>query len=226
MRVPAASSDGLLLRDFTLRLQDKALFAPLSFAVEPGSLVAVTGPSGCGKSSLLLALCGLLQGPFAVEGTAWMGGQPILDLPAERRRLGLIFQDPLLLPHLSVGRNLAFGLRRVSGAKQRDRARLVAEALEQIHLAGYEDRDPTTLSGGQRARVALMRSLLAEPRALLLDEPFASLDPPLRRDMRSLLSELLVARALPALLVTHDRSDAEALACREIVLKKGEVWCD
>jgi len=211
---------GLVLAGLEVRLEGKALFAPLTRTVGPGVILGVTGPSGCGKTSLLLALSGLLGSPFEVRGDLGLNGRSLGGLPAERRRIGLIFQDPLLLPHLSVGQNLAFGLNRRRVAGRGARRRLVAEALQRIELAGFADRDPATLSGGQRARVALMRCLLAEPEALLLDEPFAALDPPLRRAMRSLLAELVASRRLPTVLVTHDREDMEALTNCRLCLEK------
>ncbi len=211
---------GLELREFCLFLKGEALFRPLTISVEPGEVAAITGPSGCGKSSLLLALAGLLEKPFRIAGEALLDGRPLNGLAAEARHMGLIFQDPLLLPHLNVGQNLAFGLPRRRAAKRGERWHLIEEALRQIRLEGFAKRDPASLSGGQRARVALMRSFLSEPRALLLDEPFASLDPDLRKEMRRFLADLLAARQLPALLVTHDREDAEALARQRFLLKK------
>ncbi len=213
-----ADARGLELEGLGLSLDGSALFRPLDCRVAPGELTALRGPSGSGKSSLLLAIAGLLPPAFRIEGRVRLNGRDLLGLPAERRRIGLIFQDPLLLPHLSVGDNLAFGLPR-SAARGRKARRLRIEfALEEIRLPGFAARDPATLSGGQRARVALMRSLLAEPDAVLLDEPFASLDPPLRHEMRSLLTELLAARRLPALLATHDAEDADSLANQTLSL--------
>ncbi|MEO1190527.1 MAG: ATP-binding cassette domain-containing protein [Pseudomonadota bacterium] len=211
--------EGLRLEALSLALRGEPLFAPVTLTVPPGRVAAIVGPSGCGKSSLLLALCGLLSGPFTVSGEAWIESIPLLQLPPERRKLGLIFQDPLLLPHLSVAENLAFGLSAAAGRRGKgERAAAIEEALAQIRLPGYGKRDPATLSGGQRARVALMRSLLAEPRALLLDEAFASLDAGLRQEMRSFVAAILRERGLPALLVTHDQADAEALAEQQVEL--------
>ena len=138
-----------------------------------------------------------------------LNGRSVLALPAEDRRIGLMFQDPALFPHLSVGDNLAFGLcPHVRGRVAR--AEAVSRALEIAGLAGTERRDPATLSGGQRARAALMRTLLAEPLALLLDEPFSKLDAGLREEMRAFTFAHIRDRAIPALMVTHDPQDAEA----------------
>lgn len=211
-------TSGLHLTDVSLSLAGRPLFAPITCQVRPGTLTAITGPSGSGKSSLLLAIAGLLPRAFRIQGQLSLDGRSILALAPERRRIGLIFQDPLLLPHLTVAQNLAFGLSRNQHRSRAARAACVSAALQEIQMAGFEDRDPATLSGGQRARVALMRSLLATPNAVLLDEPFVSLDPVLRREMRALLANLLTARGLPALLVTHDGEDAEALANQTLSL--------
>jgi putative thiamine transport system ATP-binding protein len=185
------------------------LFAPLSLSIEPGQVGTVMGPSGVGKSTLLDAVGGHLAHGFDVSGNVQLNGRPVLDLPAEDRRIGLLFQDPALFPHLSVGDNLAFGL----GSHVRSRAAraaAVAQALEAAGLVGTEKRDPATLSGGQRARIALMRTLLAEPLALLLDEPFSKLDAGLREEMRAFTFDHIRDRAIPALMVTHDPQDAQA----------------
>jgi putative thiamine transport system ATP-binding protein len=127
-------------------------------------------------------------------------------LPPERRRIGILFQDDLLFPHLSVGANLGFGLR----ADVKDRRARIEEALAAAGLAGFAARDPATLSGGQRQRVALMRALLAEPAAILLDEPFGKLDADLRAQMREFVFAHVRDRKLPCLMVTHDSQDADA----------------
>jgi putative thiamine transport system ATP-binding protein len=169
------------------------------------------GPSGIGKSTLLDAVGGHLAHGFVASGQITLNGRDMLRLPAEARRIGILFQDALMFPHLSVGDNLAFGLaQRLRGRAARQAA--VAEALAQAGLAGFADRDPATLSGGQRARAALMRALLAEPLALLLDEPFSKLDTSLRAEIRRFVFDHVRARAIPVLMVTHDAGDAEAAA--------------
>lgn len=185
------------------------LFRPLCLTVGPGEIAAVMGPSGVGKSTLLDAVAGHLAHGFILSGRVLLGARDVTRLNPEARRIGLMFQDAGLFPHLSVGDNLAFGLaRRVRGRAARRDA--VSEALRAAGLSGLEARDPATLSGGQRARAALMRTLLAEPEALLLDEPFSKLDTGLRAEMRGFTAALVRDRAIPALIVTHDPSDAEA----------------
>ncbi|WP_370853102.1 ATP-binding cassette domain-containing protein [Oceanibacterium hippocampi] len=199
----------LELRGVSLRLGPRALFGPLDLTVAPGDVVTLMGPSGCGKSSLLALICGTLDPAFRASGEIALDGRPLRDLAPERRRVGILFQDDLLFPHLSVADNLAFGLDpAVRGRKAR--AAAIAAALDDAGLDGYGERDPATLSGGQRARVALMRTLLARPRALLLDEPFSRLDAGLRDRIRRFVFDHARAHALPTLLVTHDAEDARA----------------
>jgi putative thiamine transport system ATP-binding protein len=137
-----------------------------------------------------------------------LDGADITNAPAHQRRVGILFQDDLLFPHLSVGENLAFGLR--PGGSKGERQAKIADALTEVGLEGFADRDPATLSGGQKARVALMRMLLSDPCALLLDEPFSRLDTALRAQVRALVFARAKARALPVLMVTHDAEDAAA----------------
>ena len=199
----------LELHQVGLELNGRALLGPLDLAVAPGEIVTLMGPSGSGKSSLLALICGTLDPAFGSQGEIRLDGSDLAALPPERRRVGILFQDDLLFPHLSVAENLAFGVPPwVRGRKARRQK--VREALAEADLAGFGDRDPATLSGGQRARIALMRTLLAEPRALLLDEPFSKLDVALRARFRRFVFDHARAEGLPTLLVTHDPADAEA----------------
>jgi len=186
----------------------RRLFGPLSLEVAPGTVATVTGPSGVGKSTLLAAVAGTLDPAFRAEGRVSVGPRDLSGLPPERRRIGILFQDDLLFPHLTVAENVAFGLPR----DVRGRARLAraAEMLAEAGLAGFADRPPDTLSGGQRARAALLRTLAAAPEALLLDEPFSKLDAELRGRVRELVFSRAAALGLPVLLVTHDPADAAA----------------
>jgi putative thiamine transport system ATP-binding protein len=193
-----------------ISLHGRVLVPPLSLAIDGGRVAVLMGPSGSGKSSLLAHLCGTLDPVFDTVGRATLGGVDLEGLPPERRRVGILFQDDLLFPHLSVAENLAFGLpAKVRGTT--GRRQVVERALEDADLGGLGGRDPATLSGGQRARVALMRTLLAEPAALLLDEPFSKLDVALRARFRAWVFDHARRRGLPTLLVTHDPADgAEA----------------
>lgn len=177
--------------------------------VAPGEVLTLMGPSGSGKSTALAAIIGTLAAPFRQEGRLWLDGTDVTGLPTRARRIGLLFQDDVLFPHLSVGANLGFALPARHKGRAARRA-LIEAALAQAGLAGFADRDPASLSGGQRARVALMRTLLAEPKALLLDEPFSRLDAGLRAQIRSFVLQTVRQRGLPVILVTHDIEDARA----------------
>jgi putative thiamine transport system ATP-binding protein len=203
--------EAMRLEGVTISLGRRVLIPPLHCVVPPGEVVTVMGPSGSGKSTLLTYIGGFLDGAFKGHGTVSIGQQSITELPPERRRVGILFQDDLLFPHLSVGQNLAFGLA-PSGGGRAERGRRVEQALADAGLEGFAPRDPATLSGGQKARVALLRTLLADPRALLLDEPFGKLDRMLRQDIRSFVFDHARRRGLPVLLVSHDEEDAKAAA--------------
>ncbi|HET6157985.1 MAG TPA: ATP-binding cassette domain-containing protein [Dongiaceae bacterium] len=196
----------LELRDVAISHQGVRLFAPLSCRVEAGRPLTIMGPSGAGKSSLLAWLTGVLPSGLTAEGDALLDGISLLALPAHRRRLGILFQDDLLFPHMSVGENLGFGL--PPGPDRAARHNRIERALADVELVGFANRDPMTLSGGERARVALLRVLLSEPQALLLDEPFSKLDLTLRDRFRSLVFQS--ATHLPVLLVSHDPQDSIA----------------
>jgi putative thiamine transport system ATP-binding protein len=199
----------LVLDALCPRIGGAPLFPALNLTIGHGEVACVMGPSGVGKSTLIDAIAGHLAPGFDLTGRATLDGVDLLGLPAEARRVGVVFQDAVLFPHLSVGDNLAFGLAgTVKGRAARRDA--VDGALEQAGLAGMAERDPASLSGGQRARAALMRTLLAEPAALLLDEPFSKLDAGLRDEIRAFTFGHIQARAIPALMVSHDRNDADA----------------
>ena len=204
----------LTLHDVRIELAGRALIERLTLAVAPGECVTVMGPSGCGKSTLLAYVAGTIDPVFRGSGRVAIGERDLTRLAPEARRIGILFQDDLLFPHLSVAGNLAFALR----PDVEDRRGRIEEALAEADLAGFAERDPATLSGGQRARVALMRTLLSEPAALLLDEPFNKLDTQLRNDFRRFVFEHAAHRGLPVLLVTHDDADARAAGGRVIGL--------
>jgi putative thiamine transport system ATP-binding protein len=194
----------LRLVDVTVTLHGRVLVGPVNAVVAPGEVLAVTGPSGCGKSSLLQALAGLAAPPLQASGGLWQGDLPLHTLPVEARRLGLMFQDDLLFPHLTALDNLLFA---VPAGRRAERVARAEAALAEAGLAAHASKRPHQLSGGQRQRVALLRTLLAAPRALLLDEPFSRLDVPLRAAMRALVWQTLARHGLPAVLVTHDPAD-------------------
>lgn len=205
--VEVRGEPGLVLSQVEIRHGTHRILGPVSLSVPPGDVVTVMGPSGCGKSSLLAMICGTLDPALSAAGRVLLDGEEISALPPEARRIGILFQDDLLFPHLSVAGNLAFGLPPKVRGRQERRRRIEA-ALAEADMPGFAERDPATLSGGQRARVALLRTLLSQPRALLLDEPFAKLDIALRARFRAFVFEHARAQGLPTLLVTHDPQDA------------------
>ena len=193
--------------DVCIRLAGRTLI-DLRARVPDGAVLTLMGPSGSGKSSLIAYMGGFLAPDFEACGAVRVEGVDVTSLKPARRRMGVLFQDPLLFPHLSVGGNLLFAI--PAAVARAERRPLAEEALEQAGLAGFFSRDPETLSGGQKARVALMRTLLSRPRALLLDEPFSKLDAGLRGQVRDFVFATARARGLPTLLVTHDEEDARA----------------
>ncbi len=197
------------LEGVSIRLHGRSLIGPLDAVVAPGECLTLMGPSGCGKSTLLNFLAGTLPTIFEASGRVAVGALDLTPLPPERRGVGILFQDDLLFPHLSVGGNLAFAMPAALRGSRERRARIDA-ALQECGLEGTADRDPATLSGGQRARVALMRTLLALPRVLLLDEPFNKLDMRLRSEFRDFVFGHARRHGLPTVLVTHDEADAQA----------------
>jgi putative thiamine transport system ATP-binding protein len=204
----------LRLADLTVRRGADVLVA-LSLTVDPGEVLTIMGPSGSGKSTALAAILGTLTRDFMREGRIFLGERDITNLPPHLRRVGLLFQDDVLFPHLSVGQNLAFAIPPDTKGRTA-RHTLIEGALRSADLSGFANRDPATLSGGQRARVALMRTLLASPCALLLDEPFSRLDTALRGQIRSFVLERVRREGVPAILVTHDAEDASAAAGRVV----------
>ncbi|WP_395687148.1 ATP-binding cassette domain-containing protein [Aestuariivirga sp.] len=195
----------LSLRDVTIWLEGRTLIAPVSLDVEKGEIVTLMGPSGAGKSTLLSFIAGDLVAPFSATGTIMLDGRSLDGLPAARRHVGRLFQDDLLFPHMSVGENLLFGMPRGQRAA---REAMMSSALAEAGLAGFSGRAPHSLSGGQRARVSLMRALVANPSAMLLDEPFNKLDQDLRQGMRDFVFRHIAERGIPCLMVTHDQADA------------------
>lgn len=198
----------LKVSGLTLTLPDGTeLCNGLSFSIEPGDVLALMGPSGSGKSTILSWLTGTLEPGIQALGEAWLGETSLMNVATEHRRLGLMLQQDYLFPHMTVGQNLKFGLRDGTPSERRDTVR---DSLKNAGLENMENRDPATLSGGQRARVSLLRTLLSNPCALLLDEPFSRLDNDRRKKIRDFTWAAAVA--LPTLLVTHDADDVPAHA--------------
>jgi putative thiamine transport system ATP-binding protein len=193
-----------------LQAGDTVLLRDLHLHIAPGTVHTLMGDSGSGKSSVLAAVCGTLASALRWQGEIRLNGQRIDTLPTRARRVGILFQEDLLFAHMTVRENLLFAL---PAGPQAAREALVAQALADVEMTAFLQADPATLSGGQRARVSLARALLAQPQALLLDEPFSKLDASLRQRMRDLVFGLVRQRQIPALLVTHDAADVANPAC-------------
>jgi len=178
---------------------EKELFSNFDLELKPGEILAITGPSGCGKTTLLRCICGLEKPD---SGTVFVNDENIGHLDAEMRGIGMIFQKPVLFPHLSVEGNLRLG----------DKNGDIGSALKEVGLDNFEHREVTSLSGGEGQRVALARALLAKPKILLLDEPFSSLDEDLAMKLVNDVKIILKQRDCPAILVTHNRIVAEKFA--------------
>jgi iron(III) transport system ATP-binding protein len=191
----------------------------VDLTVAPGTTLALLGPSGCGKTTLLRCIAGLERPD---TGTVAVGGRELVApgrfVPPEKRRVGMVFQDPALFPHMSVARNVAYGLPRAPDREERIRA-----ALALVDLDGFEDRSPGTLSGGQQQRVALARALATRPSVILLDEPFSSLDAPLRVALRLQVRRLLADIGATALFVTHDQEEAFLVGDEVAVMFDGDI---
>ena len=198
----------LTVNHLTLSVKRQPLLREVAFSVAPGEVLTLMGPSGSGKSTLFAWMIGALSGDFRARGELWLNERRCDTLPTEQRRIGILFQDPLLFDHFSVGQNLLLAL--PSTLKGTARRNAVKDALDRAGLAETYHQDPATLSGGQRARVALLRALLAQPKALLLDEPFSRLDVALRDNFRQWVFSEVRELAIPVVQVTHDLQDVPA----------------
>jgi iron(III) transport system ATP-binding protein len=211
----------LELERVELRLEGTPVVADVSLELDDGEIGCLVGPSGCGKTTLLRAIAGFVA-PH--QGAIRLGVETVADpgrqVPPEARRIGMVFQDIALFPHLTVGENIAFGIRHRGAAECRYRT---AELLQRVGLPGIERRMPHELSGGQQQRVALARALAPRPRLLLLDEPFSGLDAELRETIAREVREILKAEGITALLVTHDQNEAFATADRLGVMRAGAL---
>lgn len=189
----------------SLCIQQKLLIQDLHIQIPNGAIHTLMGGSGCGKSSLLCAITNCLPNDFIFQGHIFLNQQNLFGLGIQERKIGMLFQESLLFPHFTVLENLLFAVPQKYSKNERNQ--LALQALQDAQLLELAPLDPAVLSGGQKARVALMRALLAQPRALLLDEPFSKLDQSLRESIRSFVFETVKKRSIPVLIVTHDKND-------------------
>ena len=215
----------LIVKDVALRLGDNEILKGVALSVPAGEVVALLGPSGSGKTTLLRAIAGLEaphQGSIAIGNTVFFDAVRGIELPAEKRGLGLVFQSYALWPHRTVFDNVAYGLKLRDVSAEEIKTR-VEKTLSQIGLAHLASRYPHQLSGGQQQRVAIARALVYEPPVILLDEPLSNLDAKLREEARAWLRTLIVTLGLSAIHVTHDQVEAMAIADRVVLLDAGVV---
>ncbi len=211
------STTRVTLTGLSKQYQDGFAVHNLNLDLLPGKITALLGPSGCGKTTTLKMIAGLIV-PSA--GDITFDGLSMTNVPAERRGAVMVFQNPLLFPHLSVAENVAFGLQ-LRGEPKSTWQRKVSDMLARVHLSGFESRRPRQLSGGQAQRVALARALVVEPRVWLLDEPLSNLDVHLRDEMRELILELQRESGITTVFVTHDQTEAVLLADRVALMLEG-----
>ena len=196
---PALTITGLSINNGTIPLCQN-----LSFSIAPQEVVTIMGPSGSGKSTLLSWISGALPTNFTATGGLFLGEKELTCLPIEKRGIAILFQDDLLFPHMTALENLLFAL---PSGQRKHRKSEAETALADMELEHLKHRRPDALSGGQKARISLMRALLSKPKAVLLDEPFSKLDKPLRKNFRGLVFDKIRSQGIPALLVTHDEDD-------------------
>jgi putative spermidine/putrescine transport system ATP-binding protein len=191
----------------------------LDLSVGAGETLSLVGPSGCGKTTALNLVAGLIE---PESGSVSIDGEDITRLPAWKRNISVVFQDLALFPHLDVGENIAYGLF-IRGVPKKERRLIVGQTLEIVRLQGYADRHIDTLSGGERQRVAIARALASSPRLLLLDEPFSSLDAPLRKTLHNDFLEIRSHSKAPCIFITHDREEALVLGDKVAFMTDGRI---
>ncbi|QPC48169.1 ABC transporter ATP-binding protein [Mangrovibacillus cuniculi] len=201
--------------NITKTVKDKNLLENVSFTIEKGEIISLLGSSGAGKTTLLRVLAGLES---VTSGNILINGQDVTTIPAQERGVGMVFQQPLLFPQLTVGENIAFAMQ-----ASKKKTRSVKEWLEAVGLQSYETVYPNTLSGGQQQRVAFVRSLAASPSLLLLDEPFSALDPSTREDLRLWLRTFLKEQQTTAIFVTHDMEEGTIIGDKIAWVEEGQV---
>jgi len=205
----------LELHDVTIKinalpryLEEIILFENFNLEIQQGEVSTIMGPSGSGKSTLISYICGISEEAFQTKGSISLNGKILDDCPPQKRKIAIQFQDDLLFPHLCIAENLAFAIPKKH--KKETREKIVKQTLNDIGMIHHGSKAPNQVSGGERARISVMRALLSEPEALLLDEPFSKLDRKLRDYFRCFVFEHSRNRNLPVLLVTHDIEDAKA----------------
>ncbi|HEY6253503.1 MAG TPA: ATP-binding cassette domain-containing protein [Candidatus Angelobacter sp.] len=209
----------LLRKSTSIRRQRFSLDVQFSSSA---CVTVISGPSGSGKTTILQCMAGLLapdSGLISIDGQSVYDSARGLDTPVQHRRVGYVFQDLALFPHMTAAQNIGFGVR----AKGEEKQRVVRDALEKFHITAVAHHRPAEISGGEKQRVALARALVTHPRLLLLDEPFTALDDELKQGIMKDLKRWLTENAVPALLVTHDREEARTLGDRVLWLKEGRV---
>ena len=210
-------SDYVSLADLTLAYDKTVVVEALNLDIVKGELIALLGPSGCGKTTTMRAIAGLLT---PTSGRISIDGKDVTRVSPSKREVGLVFQSYALFPHLSVFENVAFGLRL---RREKELEAKVMAGLETVGLTDYAKRQPTDLSGGQQQRVSLAHSLVMQPKVLLLDEPLSNLDARLRLEMRTELQRVQTETGVTMVFVTHDQSEALALADRIVLMRDGKI---
>ena len=211
--------ENLQLQGVTRRFGTTTALADFNLEIPGGTFVTLLGPSGCGKTTALNCLAGLLE---LSDGRILLNHKPIQNVPAEKRGFGMVFQNYALFPHLTVFRNVSYGLE-IRGVPKPEREKRVHRALAQVHLDAFETRFPAQLSGGQQQRLAFARTIVLEPKLLLLDEPLSNLDANLRNEMRLEIKRLHEELHLTTVYVTHDQSEALSMSDRVIVMRQGSI---
>ena len=219
MAISAGAFETLELRGVGRSFGGQVALADLDLTIRAGEFIALLGPSGCGKSTALNCLAGLLP---LTHGTITIDSERVDTVPSERRGFGMVFQNYALFPHLTVEKNIAFGLQ-MRKVPRADIRRRVAEAVALVKLEGHEKKLPGQLSGGQQQRVAIARAVVLEPRLVLMDEPLSNLDAKLRLEMRMEIRRLHQSLGLTTVYVTHDQEEALSMADRLVVLREGRV---
>ena len=209
----------LEVQNLSVAYETGVVLKNLSLQIAQGEFLSLLGPSGCGKTTLMKAIAGILP---VQEGSIFLDGRDITALPIHKRGTVIVFQDMRLFPHKSVAENVAFPLK-MQGVAKEERLKRAQALLEKVQLPGYGSRKPAELSGGQQQRVALARALAAQPKLLLLDEPFSALDENLREDMRSLVLQLKEEFGMTVILVTHDREEALSMSDRVALMFAGKL---